>query len=126
MPVPIPLINLPIYSIDTFLDNASSSQPTVCGIAAKAITDLRPKHSAQIPATKAPRGFEITPREAIHEACDWSTKFVSRSFGIRIALYPWESPTEIWPKCAAKPAKICKCQVLFHEIFITHARRYFY
>jgi len=95
MPVPIPLTNLPAYSIGTFVDNAISSQPTACGSVARAIADLRPNHSAQIPAARAPRGFEMTPREATHEACDWSTKFVSKSFGIRIALYPWERPTEI-------------------------------
>lgn len=70
MPVPMPLINLPAYNIGKFLDNAISSQPITCGNVARAIANLRPKHSAQSPATRAPRGFETTPREATHDACD--------------------------------------------------------
>ena len=84
-----------------------SNQPAACGNVANAIADLLPKNSAVDPASKAPKGFDITPNEAIQEVSDTVAKFVSNNFGIKTALKPCDKPTDICPECAASPARIC-------------------
>lgn len=70
IPIPIPLMNLPTYNMDTALfDKAINSHPVAYGRVAKAMADLLPNHSAQRPEIRDPRGFEITPNAAIQEAC---------------------------------------------------------
>lgn len=74
MPMPIPLMNLPMYNVVTFVDSAINSHPAAWGRLAKAIADLLPNHSAHNPAITDPKGFETTPNDAIQEVSDGSAK----------------------------------------------------
>lgn len=98
MPVPMPLMNLPIYNMGTSVDSAIKSQPAACGRVARAIAARLPQHSAVVPAKNAPTGFDTTPNEAIHEASEIVANWLSRNFGTRTALKPCDRPTEIWPE----------------------------
>lgn len=64
LPPAMPVISLPIYSIQIFLAQAMQSHPVMKGILLICIDFVLPNHSAKTPERMEPRGFVIAPRLA--------------------------------------------------------------